>query len=66
LNEEASLSIDEIAQRLSGTLAKFKIPRHLIITDEFPLTHSGKVEKSVLRSWIATTPEALGQRRGGG
>ena len=66
LNEEASLSIDEIAQRLTGTLANFKIPRHLIMTDEFPLTHSGKVEKSGLRSWITTTPEALGQRRGGG
>jgi fatty-acyl-CoA synthase len=32
-----------------GQMASFKIPRHLILMDEFPMTSSGKVQKFRLR-----------------
>jgi len=39
LEEEAILS------RMKGRIASFKIPRHVIFVDEFPMTSSGKIRK---------------------
>jgi fatty-acyl-CoA synthase len=36
-------------QSLSGRIARFKIPPHLRVVSELPLTSSGKVQKFKLR-----------------
>ena len=60
----ASLDVEEVARRLVGRLAGFKTPRHLVVLDALPLTHSGKVAKAELRAHLARNPELLGPRRG--
>jgi fatty-acyl-CoA synthase len=32
-----------------GRIASFKIPRHVIFVDDFPMTSSGKIQKVKLR-----------------
>ena len=59
-----SMHLDELARRLNGQLASYKIPRHLVIMDELPLTASGKVAKGELRQLLADSPSLLGPRRG--
>ena len=36
-----------------GKMASFKIPRHLVIMDDYPMTSSGKVQKYLLRQMAA-------------
>ena len=36
-----------------GKMASFKIPRHLVIVDDYPMTSSGKVQKYLLRQQAA-------------
>lgn len=57
------MTIDRLAEGLSGVLAGFKIPRHLVVVDALPLTHSGKAAKATLRMWLADEPDHLGPRR---
>ena len=45
----ASLDIDELRAFCQGKLAHFKVPRYLHLTDEFPMTVTGKVRKIELR-----------------
>ncbi|GAA1361928.1 acyl-CoA synthetase (AMP-forming)/AMP-acid ligase II [Brevibacterium luteolum] len=44
------LTIDRLREFCSGQLAHYKIPRYLQITDEFPMTVSGKIRKVELRA----------------
>jgi fatty-acyl-CoA synthase len=46
----ASLSADDVLNELRGNVASFKIPRHVLFVDEFPMTPSGKVQKVKLRA----------------
>jgi len=39
----------EIIESCQGRLAKFKIPRYILFTNEFPMTTSGKIQRFVLR-----------------
>ena len=64
LAEGSVLELDELARRLEHTLAGFKTPRHLVVLDELPVTHSGKVAKEALRDLLADQPVLLGPRRG--
>ena len=64
LAEGSVLELDELARRLEHTLAGFKTPRHLVVLDELPVTHSGKVAKAALRDLLADQPVLLGPRRG--
>jgi fatty-acyl-CoA synthase len=45
----AALTIEELRAFCDGTLARFKIPRYLHLTDEFPMTVTGKVRKVEMR-----------------
>ena len=36
-----------------GKMASFKIPRHLVVVDDYPMTSSGKVQKYLLRQMAA-------------
>lgn len=41
---------DELIERMKGRIASFKIPRHVIFVDAFPMTSSGKIRKIELRA----------------
>ncbi len=47
-------SLDEIRAHLDGRLARYKLPKNLIIVDEFPRTGSGKIRKAELRKQFAS------------
>ena len=56
LAEGASLSHEELREQMTGRVARYKIPAHVRVLDEFPLTPSGKVQKFKLReSFLAET-----------
>jgi fatty-acyl-CoA synthase len=43
------ISPDEIRDFCRGQIAHYKVPRHVVLVTEFPLTTSGKVQKYLLR-----------------
>ncbi len=43
------LSEDDVLAHCRGRIASFKIPRHVFLVDDFPMTSSGKIQKVVLR-----------------
>lgn len=47
--ENTNLDEAAILSLCRGKLASFKLPRHVIFTDEFPMTASGKIRKVDLR-----------------
>jgi len=49
LADGAALGAHEVIEHCRGRVASFKIPRHVIFVDEFPMTSSGKIRKVVLR-----------------
>jgi fatty-acyl-CoA synthase len=49
LADGASLSHEEMREQMQGRVARFKIPAHLRVLDELPLTPSGKVQKFKLK-----------------
>jgi fatty-acyl-CoA synthase len=54
LKPGASLSVEEMRERLGESLARYKIPRYLVEVDELPTTPSGKIQKFKLRDrWVA-------------
>jgi fatty-acyl-CoA synthase len=38
-----------LAEYCCGKIANYKLPRHVLSVDEFPMTGSGKVQKVKLR-----------------
>lgn len=44
-----SLNADEVIEYCKGKIATFKIPRHVVFVDEYPMTGSGKIKKVVLK-----------------
>src|SRR5262249_10499307 len=56
----AAVVPDELIAFCRGRIASFKIPRHVFVVDEFPMTSSGKVQKARLREMAR---ERLRQRR---
>jgi fatty-acyl-CoA synthase len=49
LRPGAELTLEELRQFCAGKIAHYKIPRYLRISDEFPLTVTGKVQKFKMR-----------------
>ena len=49
LRDGWQLSQGDLEQFCRGKLASFKIPRHLLLLDDYPMTSSGKVQKFRLR-----------------
>jgi fatty-acyl-CoA synthase len=43
------ITATEVAEHCRGRIASYKIPRHVFLVDEFPMTGSGKVQKVKLR-----------------
>ncbi|MEV0907934.1 acyl-CoA synthetase [Streptomyces hokutonensis] len=52
--EGASLDPDEVLASLAGRLAKYKIPKSVVVADELPRTSSGKLLKSRVRKRFGT------------
>ena len=47
------LTTEAVRAALDGSLARYKLPKRVIITDEFPRTASGKIRKADLRAQFA-------------
>ncbi len=45
----ASLSVEEVREFCQGRIAHYKVPRYVHVTDEFPMTVTGKIQKYKLR-----------------
>ncbi len=61
LAEGASLTHEEMREQLAELIARFKIPRHLELIDEFPVTPSGKVQKFKLRERFVAAHSAAAE-----
>ena len=46
----ASVTTDDVRAHLDGRLARYKLPKNVVIVDELPRTASGKVRKADLRA----------------
>ncbi|MBI4271411.1 MAG: AMP-binding protein [Candidatus Rokubacteria bacterium] len=44
-----TLTEDDVLAHCRGRIASFKIPRHVLFVDDFPMTSSGKIQKVRLR-----------------
>ena len=49
LNEGESADADEIRQYCSEQISYYKVPKHIVIVDEFPMTVTGKIQKFKMR-----------------
>jgi fatty-acyl-CoA synthase len=49
LRPGAELDVDDVRAFCQGRLAHYKVPRHVIAVDEFPMTVTGKVQKFKMR-----------------
>jgi fatty-acyl-CoA synthase len=49
LHDGATLSVDDVRAFCAGKIAHFKVPRYVHITDEFPMTVTGKIQKYRMR-----------------
>ena len=45
----ATLSAEDVKSFCQGQIAHYKIPRHIKLVDEFPMTVTGKVQKFIMR-----------------
>jgi fatty-acyl-CoA synthase len=55
--EGATVTRDDIAEFCRGKIAHYKVPRYVHVTDDFPMTVTGKVQKYLMRE---TSIELLG------
>jgi len=49
LQDKKSVTEEELAERMKGRVASFKIPRYFLFVEVFPMTPSGKIRKVELR-----------------
>ena len=49
LKPGAALTLEDLKKFCKGKIAEYKIPRYLRVTDDFPMTVSGKIQKFKLR-----------------
>jgi len=47
--EGSEVQGEEIISYCRGQIASFKIPRHVVVVDELPMTSTGKIQKVYLR-----------------
>ena len=56
-HDQQKVTEAELIAYCQGKIASFKIPRHVFVLDEFPMTSTGKIQKVYLRQRAI---EALG------
>eukprot|EP00051_Salpingoeca_urceolata_P025371 m.456721 g.456721 ORF g.456721 m.456721 type:complete len:236 (+) comp20327_c0_seq1:1945-2652(+) len=47
-----AVTVEELREYCKENLAHFKVPRHYLFPESYPLTATGKVQKFVLRDWV--------------
>jgi acyl-CoA synthetase (AMP-forming)/AMP-acid ligase II len=52
---QAAVTLEAIQDVVRQRLARYKVPRRLVVFDELPVLASGKVDKKRLRTLIAET-----------
>jgi acyl-CoA synthetase (AMP-forming)/AMP-acid ligase II len=57
-----ALTEDNVLAHCRGRIASFKIPRHVFLVDDFPMTSSGKIQKIVLRDEALRRRPPAGER----
>ncbi len=50
MRPDATTTPDELIEHCRGQLAKFKVPKEIVVIDELPRNPSGKVLKRELRT----------------
>ena len=50
--EGAGLTPEDVVGFCAGRIAHFKVPKHVRIVDELPMTVTGKPQKFVMRDWM--------------
>ena len=51
-HEGGELTPEEVIAFCDGQIAHFKVPRHVRMVDELPMTVTGKPQKFVMREWM--------------
>jgi len=49
LREGESLDAEGIRNYCNEQIAYYKVPKHIVIVDEFPMTVTGKIQKFIMR-----------------
>jgi fatty-acyl-CoA synthase len=49
VRDGATLTVADVREFCTGRIAHYKVPRYVHVTDEFPMTVTGKVMKFVMR-----------------
>lgn len=49
IREGSSVTADDIVKFCKGSIAHYKVPRYVKITDSFPMTVTGKIQKYLMR-----------------
>jgi fatty-acyl-CoA synthase len=61
-----SVGVEELATFCAGKIASFKIPRRVVLVEDYPMTSSGKVQRAALRERVLGSPgPAAGPTAGG-
>ena len=50
VRDEASVTTESARAYLDGNIARYKLPKNVVIVDELPRTASGKIRKADLRA----------------
>jgi len=50
---EVPLTLDDVQTKYGRRVASFKVPKDLVLMDEFPTASSGKIQRTVLRERVA-------------
>ncbi|WP_102194730.1 acyl-CoA synthetase [Microbacterium aurantiacum] len=53
VSDGATVTLEDVRAQLDGKLARYKIPKNVIVVDELPRTASGKIRKTELRTRYA-------------
>ncbi len=56
LRDGAELTTARLSEYLAGRIARYKIPKNVVVVDELPRTASGKVKKLDLRKRFGSSP----------
>jgi fatty-acyl-CoA synthase len=49
VREGKTITTEDVGEFCGGKIAHFKVPRYVHVTDEFPMTVTGKVQKYLMR-----------------
>ena len=60
-HEGAELTPEEVIAFCDEQIAHFKVPRHVRMVDELPMTVTGKPQKFVMREWMVKEGYAGGE-----